>query len=175
MVYAGSMERLDFSEEGAEKGFCLVEIKSESVATKRQVSFDFHAVKGRRFLTINVNIEPQDTDPTATVLKAVAEHEVEVRDAIVRLQVDLPAELESRFSDSSIRNTLKEAHSFNITKDIKRATRLRLGQWTAEEITPADALKAYLESKTPPVPPERVKTLLEYGERLIREQQTKQS
>ncbi|GAH76649.1 unnamed protein product, partial [marine sediment metagenome] len=46
------------------------------------------------------------------------------------------------------------------------------GQWTAEEITPPDALKAYLESKK--IPPERAKILLQYGERLIQEQRTKQ-
>ena len=53
-----------------------------------------------------------------------------------------------------------------IAKDIKRETRLRLGKWTAEEITPIDALKVYLESKK--VSTERTRLLLEYGEKLIR-------
>ena len=46
------------------------------------------------------------------------------------------------------------------------SARLRLGQFTAEEIAPLDALKACLEAWK--VPPERTKVLLEYGERLIR-------
>jgi len=169
VVYAGSLERLDFSEEEDEKGFYLVEIKPDETG-KRQVSFDFHRVEGRRFLTINTSIEPQDIDPTSTVLKAIAEHEV--KDAIVRLNISLPAEIEGQLRDSDIRNAVKEAHYFSFAKDIQRESRLRLGKWTAEEITPLDALKAYLESKK--VSPERTKVLLEYGEKLIQEQGTRQ-
>ncbi|MFB0559264.1 MAG: exonuclease SbcCD subunit D [Dehalococcoidales bacterium] len=170
-VYSGSLERLDFSEEEDDKGFYLVEIQQDRETGKRQVSFDFHPVTGRRFLTINVNIEPQDTDPTATVLKALAEQEEKVRDAIVRLQIVLPAETEGQLRDNDLRNALKEAHYFAVAKDIQRETRLRLGQWTAEEITPLDALKAYLESKK--VSPERTQVLLQYAEKLIQEQRTK--
>jgi exonuclease SbcD len=172
VVYAGSLERLDFSDEEDDKGFYLVEIESDSETGKRQVSFDFHPVVGRRFVTINVDIEPQDAEPTSTVLKSIAELESKVKDAIVRLQISLSAEIEGQLRDNDIRNALREAHYLTIAKDIKRESRLRLGQWTAEEITPPDALKAYLESKK--VSPERTKLLLEYGEKLIQEQRTKQ-
>jgi len=171
VVYPGSLERLDFSEAEDDKGFYLVEIKPDKETGKRQVSFDFHPVTGRRFLTINLDIEPQDADPTSTVLRAIAEQEDKSRDAIVRLNISLPAKIEGQLRDNDIRNALKEAHYFTIAKDIKRETRLRLGKWTAEELTPLDALKAYLESKK--VSPERTKLLLEYGEKLIQEQRTR--
>jgi exonuclease SbcD len=119
-----------------------------------------------------VAIEPQDTDPTSTVLKAIGEHGDNARDAIVRLNISLPADIEGQLRDNDIRNALKEAHYFTIAKEVKRETRLRLGEWAAEEITPLDALKAYLESKK--VSPERTKILLQYGEKLIQEQMTKQ-
>ena len=170
VVYSGSLERLDFSEEGDDKGFYLVEIDPDRETGKRLVSFDFHKVTGRRFLTININIEPQDTEPTAIVLKAIAEQHDKVKDAIVRLSISLPAESEGQLRDSDIRDAMKEAHYFTIAKDIKRETRLRLVKWTAEEITPLDALKAYLESKK--VASERAKLLLKYGEMLIEEQRT---
>jgi len=169
VVYAGSLERLDFSEED-DKGFYLIEIEPDKETGKRRVSFDFHPVTGRRFLTLNVNIEPQDTDPTATALKAIAEQEDKVRDAIIRLNIGLPAEIAGQLRDNDIRNAVKEAHYFAIAKDIQRETRLRLGKWTAEEITPVDALKAWLETQK--FTPERAKILLEYGERLIKEQRT---
>jgi exonuclease SbcD len=172
VVYAGSLERLDFSEEEDDKGFYLVEIEPDKETGKRQVSFDFHPVSGRRFLTIDVTIESPDIDPTSTMLKAIAEQEEKVGDAIVRLNISLPAEVEGQLRDNDIRNAVKEAYYFTIAKDIKRETRLRLGQWTAEEITPLDALKKYLEEKK--VSPERTKTLLEYGEKLIQEQRTEQ-
>jgi len=173
VVYPGSLERLDFSEEEDDKGFYLVEIEPDKETGERRVSFDFHPVEGRRFITINIDIEPRDTDPTSTVLKAIRlGGEDKVRDAIIRLNISLPAQIEGQLRDNDIRNAVKEAHYFTIAKDIQRETRLRLGKWTAEELTPIDALKAYLESKK--VTPERTKTLLQYGERLIEEQRTKQ-
>ena len=172
VIYAGSLERLDFSEEKDDKGFYVVEIEPDKETGSRQVAFDFHPVTGRRFLTIDIALEPEDTDSTSTVLKAIAGQEERIKDAIVRLQISLPAQIEGQLRDNDLRETLKEAHYFTIAKDIQRETRLRLGKWTAEEITPLDALKAYLESKK--VSPERAKLLLEYGERLIQEQRTKQ-
>jgi len=171
VVYSGSLERLDFSEEKDDKGFYLVEIKPDKETGKRQVSFDFHPIIGRRFITINISIEPQDTDPTSIVLGTIDKQANKIRDAIVRLQITLPAEIEGEFRDNVIRNALKQAHYFTIAKDIKRDTRLRLGKWTAEEIAPIDALKTYLETKK--VSPERAKILLEYGEKLIQEQRTR--
>lgn len=171
-VYAGSLERLDFGEEEDAKGFYLVEIEPGETG-KRRVSFDFHPVEGRRFVTIDTTIKPEDADPTSTILMTIAEQEDRVRDGIVRLNVSLPAEMEGQLRDNDIRNALREAHHVTIAKDIQRETRLRLGRWTAEEITPLEALKLYLEAKKPPIPEERAKLLLEYGEKLIHEQRTK--
>jgi len=167
VVYAGSLERLDFSDEEDEKGFYLVEIEPDGAAGKRRVSYEFHPLSGRRFLTINVALEPEDIDPTTTILKTIAGQEDKISDAIVRLNLTLPSELESQLRDIDIRNALKDAHYFTVAREIQREARLRLGNYTAEEITPLDALKAYLESKK--TPPERAKVLMEYGERLIRE------
>jgi len=169
VVYAGSLERLDFGEAEDEKGFYLVEIGGGEEAGERMVSFEFHPVAGRRFLTIEVTIDPDDVEPTATVLKAIAEKADEVKDAVVRLSISLPAEVEGQLRDSDIRNALGGAHYFTIAKDIKREARVRLGGMAAEEISPLDALKTYLESRKD-VSPERAKLLLEYGEKLVQEQ-----
>jgi len=170
MVYAGSLERLDFGEEEDDKGFYLVEIEPDKETGERKVSFDFHQVTGRRFLTIGVDIGPSDIDPTSTVLRAIAEQEDRVKDGIVRLQIGLPAEIEGQLRDNDIRNAIKEAHNFTIAKDIQRETRLRLGNWTAEELTPIEALKKYLETRKD-LSQERTKVLLKYGEKLIQEHQ----
>jgi exonuclease SbcD len=169
VVYAGSLERLDFSEAEDEKGFYLVEIGEGEEAGKRAVSFEFHPVAGRRFLTIDVNIEAADIEPTETVLESIAEKGDEVKDAVVRLNISLPAEVEGQLRDSDIRNALGEAHYFTIARDIKRESRLRLGGLAAEDISPLDALKTYLESRKD-VSPERARLLLDYGQKLIQEQ-----
>jgi exonuclease SbcD len=167
VVYPGSLERLDFGEEKDEKGFYVVELDPSKKRGERLVSFDFHQVKGRRLLTISVEIKPEDADPTATVLRAIAGEQV--KDAIVRLSISLPAEVGLR--DNEIRDALKEAHYLTIAREIKRVPRLRLGKGMVEGITPLDALKVYLEAKK--IAPERAKILLEYGERLIQEQKPK--
>ena len=172
VVYPGSLERLDFSEEEDNKGFYIVEIEPDKETGKRRVSFDFHQVTGRRFLSINIDIESADTEPTATVLRAITEQEERVRDAIVRLNISLPAETQGQLRDNDIRDMLKETYYFTIAKDIQRETRRRLGKWSAEEILPLEALKAYLETKQ--VSSERAKLLLEYGEKLIQKQRTKE-
>ena len=107
------------------------------------------------------------------MLKTISEQEERVKDGIVRLQISLPAEIEGQLRDNDIRNALKEAHYFTIAKDIKRESRLRLGKWTAEEVTPLDALKKYLETQKD-ITPERARLLLKYGERLIQEQNIRQ-
>jgi exonuclease SbcD len=169
VVYAGSLERLDFGEADDEKGFYLVEIEPDDETGRRKVSFDFHPSKeGRRFVTVGVEIEPDDIEPTTAVLQTIAEQQNAIKDAIVRLQLELPAELEGQIRDGEIRDALKEAHHFTIAKEIRRETRVRLGEGTAEEITPAQALKVYLESKK--VSADRARVLLEYGEKLIEEQ-----
>ena len=168
VVYPGSLERLDFSEEEDDKGFYIVEIEPDKETGKRRVSFDFHQVTGRRFLTIDISIKPEDIEPTSTVLRAIAEQGDGVRDAVARLNINLPAETAGQLRDNEIRDALKEAHYFTIAKDIERENRLRLGQFTAEELTELDALKKWLETQT--FTPERAKLLLEYGEKLIQEQ-----
>jgi len=165
VVYSGSLERLDFGEEADDKGFYVVDIEPPADGSRRKVSYRFHPLEGRRFLTVKLDIEATDTDPTGKVLAAIAGYGDAVTDAIVRLQLSLPSEVEGLLNDAEVRDALKTAHHFIIAKDIQRETRLRLGRWAAEEITPLAALKVYLETKK--VSPERTRTLLEYGQRLI--------
>lgn len=169
VVYAGSLERVDFGEENDEKGFYVVDIESDAADSKRRVSFKFHPVNTRRFLTINVAPEMDDLDPTATILRAIAAQDIQPTDAIVRLNIKIPEQMAGQLRDNEIRDALKDSHYVSVTRDVQRETRLRLGDRTAEEITPLEALKTWLESQD--VPPERQKLLLEYGEKLIKGEQ----
>ncbi len=166
VVYAGSLERVDFGEENDEKGFYVVDIETDAGGSKRNVSFEFHPVKTRRFLTISVAPETDDLDPTATVLEAISAQDANTADAIVRLNIKIPSQIAGQLRDNEIRDALKDSHYLSVTRDIQRETRLRLGDRAAEEITPLDALKIWVESQN--FPQERQKTLLEYGEKLIK-------
>ncbi|OGN99806.1 MAG: nuclease SbcCD subunit D [Chloroflexi bacterium RBG_13_51_52] len=163
VVYAGSLERIDFGEENDEKGFYVVDIQPEG--NPRQVSFEFHPVKARRFLTISVELKPEETDPTSAVLAAIKTQQEKVAGAIVRLILKIPSSLEGNLRNNDIKDALKEALNFTIAREIQHETRLRLGSRTIEEITPLDALKKYLEMQQ--ISPERQKVLLEHGKKLI--------
>jgi len=167
VVYAGSLERLDFGEEKDDKGFYVIDIAIDDKTGERKVSFNFHRLKGRRFLTIIVDIDHGNPLPMATILKEIEDNKTAIKDAIVRLQVNLTAESEGFLSDSEINNALKEAHYFTVTKNIDREVRLRLGNRSAEEITPSKALEEYLKQQD--FSKEYGSKLLEYGSRLLQE------
>ena len=166
MTYAGSLERLDFGDEKDDKGFYLVDIKNDNETGSRKVSYKFHKLEGRRFITIKADIKPDDTDPTVSVLEAICQHDV--KDAIVRLHISLLQESEGQIIDSEIRSALKEAYYFTFSRDVKRQSRVRLGNHSAEEITPVDALEAYVKDRD--FSHSYGKTLLKYGKELIKEQ-----
>ncbi|MDO8689704.1 MAG: exonuclease SbcCD subunit D, partial [Dehalococcoidia bacterium] len=104
VAYSGSLQRVDFSEEAEDKGFCVIDLDEKQPAGSRLRRFDFHPVKARPFLTIDVEVQPGDDDPTRRVLDAIARKYV--TDAIVRVRIQLPEEVESRLRDADIRDAL---------------------------------------------------------------------
>ncbi len=163
VIYSGSLERLDFGDEGEDKGFYVVDIKLRG--EEKQVTYEFRKVNARRFVTLKVDIGAEDLEPSATVLRAITQQEAEIKDAIVRVQLSLPSALESLLRDAEIYKPLREAHYVTIARDVRQEARPRLGEWMSQKMTPTEALKKYLETKK--VPDERQKVLLEYGEKLM--------
>ena len=163
VVYPGSLQSIDFGDEGDEKGFYVVQIDEAAPKGRRLKDYEFHSIKTRRFLTIEVDTNTDD--PTATVLQAIAKKDT--KDAIVRTYIKVSAANEGLIQESEIKKALREAYFFAINKEIEREHRTRLGGQPIEGMTPLQALKLYLESKK--TPKEREKLLLEYGERLIQQ------
>ncbi|MDD4924433.1 MAG: exonuclease SbcCD subunit D [Dehalococcoidales bacterium] len=163
MVYSGSLDRLDFGDESDEKGFYLVEIETGSAPEKRKVAYEFHPVEGRRFITIKVEINSQDLDPTQNVIAAIAKRDIS--GAIVKLQIKLPQESEKLIMDGAVKEALKQASYFTIAKEVKRETRSRLGSRSVEELSPSDALQSWLNVTN--ITEERAKILMQYGKELI--------
>ena len=92
VVYSGSLQRVDFSEEGDTKGFCVVELDPSAAQGERLREFRFQPVNARPFLTIDVKVSPGDGDPTASVVREIMRRNV--NGSIVRLKIALPAGLE---------------------------------------------------------------------------------
>jgi len=165
MVYSGSLDRLDFGDESDEKGFYLLEMEKDSETGKRKVSYEFHTIEGRKFVTIKAEIDPQDIDPTQTVINEIDKHDI--NGAIVKLQIKLPQESEKMIMDGAIKEALKRASYFTIAKDVKRVPRSRLGSKTIQGLPAAEALQSWLNATN--VTEEHAKILMQYGKELISE------
>ena len=166
VVYSGSIQRIDFGEERDEKGFCVIELDPAEPQGQRIRDFRFQPVNARRFLTIDVKLGADDPSPNLTVADRVARHAT--KDAIVKLNIEMPASIEPLLSDSEIRASLSDAHYVAaISRQITERPRTRLDGTYSEGLTPSQLLERYLDSRD--TPPDRSKELLERGSQLIAE------
>lgn len=167
VIYAGSPERIDFGEEKEEKGFILVELSdvSHQPSAKFETNYKFIPTPARKFLTINVSLKEEDENPTTTVLNEIEKHNV--TDTIVRVTIDIPADLEKELEMDKIKKALSSAHFIaGISRNIERKERTKLeGADEVERLTPIEALHKYFETKK--YPAERVKELEKYAEQLF--------
>jgi DNA repair protein SbcD/Mre11 len=140
VVYPGSIERVDFSEEKEEKGFILADVNCG------ETTVEFCPLPVRSFKTIELNLSDKK-DPQAALLRAIKPESIE--DAVVRLIYQLRPEQSDRIDESLLHTALELAHSYTIQADLvsqlSRARLPELGVGTA--IAPLDALKAYLANR----------------------------
>ena len=167
VAYSGSLQRVDFSEEAEDKGFCVIDLDEKQPSGSRLLRFDFHPVKARPFLTIDVDVPTGDDDPTRRVLDAIARKYI--ADAIVRIRIQLPEELEPRLRESDIRDALSSAHHIAaVQRDVTRSHRTRLTPESSRGLGPKEALRLYLESRS--TDPQRMELLLRHADALLREE-----
>jgi exonuclease SbcD len=157
VVYAGSPERIDFGEEGQPKGFCWVEL------ARGETTWKFVELDARPFITVHADVR-ESASPLMALQQAIAEHNL--RDAVVRLILQLRADQESLLRDRDVRGLLAEAYFIgSINREVERKARVRLGSQAPEEMTDRELLAAYLELKE--TPPERAELLLEHAKSIF--------
>ena len=164
VVYSGSLQRVDFSEEGDTKGFCVVDLDPSAPQGRRLQDFRFQTVDARPFLTIEARVTPGDEDPTGTVIRAIMR--CHVAGSVVRLKVILPAELDVHLREGELREALGSAHYLAaITREVEQDRRTRIPPDVAEGLSPMAALRLYLESRD--IEPERQEKMLRYAEEMV--------
>jgi len=159
IAYSGSINRVDFSEEKEDKGFWVVDVEPGRARP------EFVPVRARPFETVEVR--PDGDNPTDAVLRALRRRgEERLRQAVVRLIVDLTPEQEPHLDETAIRRALAGAYYVApIQRRVERAARERLAGALAGPLSPLDALRRYFEATG--VAPTRRDVLLEYAERLL--------
>jgi exonuclease SbcD len=140
VVYPGSIERVDFSEEKEDKGFVLVEL------TRKHTRFEFCPLPVRPFRTIEVDLSEAE-DPQKNLLSALRPEIV--RDAVVRLVYYLRSEQLEQIDTSFLHEALNLAHSYTIHPElVSQLARPRLPELgMGHSIAPLDALKTYLANR----------------------------
>lgn len=168
VVYSGSLQRVDFSEEDDDKGFCVIDLDPAAPQGQRLTNFSFQPLDARPFVTVDASIALGDADPTRSVLRAIAQKDIS--GAVVRVRISVPQELEGQLREPEIREALQDAHYIAAisreTLDGERRT--RLADEAARELQPLQALKLYLESRG--VAPQRQQQVIQKAEQMVEEE-----
>jgi exonuclease SbcD len=158
VIYSGSLERIDFGEEREPKGFYWAEVGRGSV------SFRSIPVHARPFYTLRVDART-DSNPTDAILAEIALRKAEIRDAILRIIVELTHDQASLIDDRAIRKAAAEASNLTIQPEIHQEARMRLGSAGTEALPPLEILKRYLQARQ--VTEDRISELLAAADQLM--------
>jgi DNA repair protein SbcD/Mre11 len=156
VVYPGSLDRVDFSEEKEDKGYVMIDIQpaaalADSFARTTgdrafQVSWEFCALPVRPFMTIKVDASKEE-DPQAKIVKAIKKASIE--DAVVRLIYQVESQQTELIQAIEIHELLATAHSYTIQAElVSQLIQPRLPELGETAHSPIDALTTYLEHRT---------------------------
>jgi len=140
IIYPGSIERVDFSEEKEDKGYVMVSLQ------KGQAEWEFCPLPARTFRTIQVDLSKAD-DPVTVMNQAIAKHDL--TDAVVRLIYKLRSEQMDQIDNAALHSALSLAHTYTIQAElISQLARPRVPELSASNsIDPMEALKTYLNNR----------------------------
>lgn len=161
VVYSGSIERIDFGEEGDPKGFCWVNL------ARGETTYEFVEVAARKFVTIKCDVR-RVSEPMSHIMKAIKKKDV--ADAVVRVIVNTSPENEPLIRDRDIEAALDGAAMLAaIQREIDYPVRSRLGVERPEGLEPLELLERFLICKD--LPPDRINLLLDHAQGILVEEQ----
>jgi exonuclease SbcD len=140
VVYPGSIERVDFSEEKEEKGYVMVELQPG------KANWEFCPLPVRSFRTIEVDVSKTE-DPQAAIASHIAKHNIQ--DAVVRLIYKLRSEQLDLIDNTALHKALSPAHTYTIQPElVSQLAKPRVPELNAStSIDPIEALKTYLNNR----------------------------
>ena len=164
VVYAGSIDRVDFGEQDEAKGWVYAEL-----AEKGRVEWEFRPVSARPFLTIEARVVGDNA--TEDVVRAVARHATRLDNAVVRVRIDVAPERLGELHEDEIRAQLKGAYyvaPFERTSRERPRSRWGAAGAAIQRAGPLEALGLYLDHQK--VDAQRRETLLRFARTLMAEE-----
>ena len=140
VIYPGSIERVDFSEEKEDKGYVMIELE------RGNAQWEFFTLPARTFRTIAVDISKVE-EPQTAIMKAIAKHDIQ--DTVVRLIYKLRSEQLDLIDTNLLHDALSAAHTYTIQPElVSQLARPRIPELSASNsINPMEALKTYLNNR----------------------------
>jgi DNA repair protein SbcD/Mre11 len=136
VIYSGSIERVDFGEAMDEKVFVIAEVG------KGKTTFKTHPLNGRRFIDLFVKIKNEDQMMEKIYASLPADSKV--TDAIVRLTVEYPRELDVFLEEIELRKKCEKAFEFHLIRRPQEEARLRLPvDQSIGSLTPFELMDSY--------------------------------
>ncbi len=148
VVYPGSIERVDFSEEKEDKGYVLVEIElsAEEINNKKfATTWEFCPLPVRTFRTIKIDVSKSE-QPQSEILAAIAK--VDINDVVVRLIYQLSPDRVELVNTAGLHEALSTAHHYTIQAElISQLSKPRLPELGCSVGDPMVALSTYLDNR----------------------------
>jgi len=139
VIYPGSIERVDFGEVKDDKFFVIADVQ------RGHTQVDWRKLEGRKFIDRSINLE-SGNDVTRQLQECLGPRE-QLRDAMVRLVVNYPRELEPLVDEPGIREYASESFEFHFVRRPQSQARARLDQFDPDgELSHLELLETYLSA-----------------------------
>ncbi len=160
VIYPGSIERVDYGEADQEKFYVIAHVQ------RGKTRVEWRKLEGRRFIDRSAVIKTGEDFMTAAM--AALPSPEQMTDAMVRLKLDYPRELEPMLDEQALREYAAPAFEFHLVRQPRVEARLRLvGGEAISSLTPLDLLDRYLDSAK--IMPGETADLHSLAEQLMRE------
>jgi exonuclease SbcD len=137
VIYPGSIERVDFGEAADDRYFIVADVaRGETKAEWRKLTGARPFIDRRTVIKSGENVTES--------LKAALPKAVEMSEAIVRLTVEYPRELDTLIDESALRKYAEKTFEFHLVKRPQMEARIRLpADQTMSSLSPLDLLDQY--------------------------------
>ncbi len=136
VLYSGSIERVDFGEAADDKFYVVANI------SKGKTTYEARKLQGRRFIDLRINVTTDDKlmDKVLAALPAQAE----INDAVLRLVVEFPRELDTFLDEALLREKCAAAFEFHLVRRAQEEARSRLlAEEAVTHLSPMQLLSRY--------------------------------